>query len=688
MSNAINPETSFPSTPDISALHTMHQPIVMVTKVLQEGAGAKRKDLLVINGGKNMEVDQILALQDSLPDTSIFKNGGPGLYHFEVTDKGSAAKVTWRVRLGAMEEDPATVAQAQAQPQLPMRMPTDVSGRPIGSAPARPVLAPMAPAAPPPSSPSIEHLGNGYYYHTMLKTLTDPLGRIYPWSPGQPLPTDLNTASPMTALASAPTAPAATPFPGANPEVTELRNQLTAMQSALAKSEDQRREELRQRELEQERVNHEKQLAQIRDASERQLGELREMIKAMQQRPEVDPETARLRQEIESLRHANEASMSDRKFEALAGAIRDLAVANNTRGPDPMIATLTQLMQQQGSAANEQIRTLREIFSSQLSAAQMTAMTPDKLLSVVHDLTERMNGGVNGVLNEKVTSALGGLLDLALRFQQAQGGGNDNGSPWIGVIERLVDQGGQAVSMIAQATARKANAETAKANATAIQAKAQVELSRQRPGTAAPALPASRPAQAAADEATPPATLEDGRAALAAAMDRGSQAKPKPEAQVIPLPTATAAADAPAAASAAPAAAAAPTAKRRGRRPGVSPLANVTIEELRETFNQVEDETFFGPFMPYIAGFRDDYAKAPQNFSADDVATSLFDAQPFFTQILTEGKTKTPPIALDLLVHGQYAYIFERILPEVGEAFWKEAAELFGVKMAAARESQ
>ena len=140
MSNQINTDQqNYPDKPDITVLQQMHDPLIQVTKILQEGSGKNRKSVNVINGGRNLDLDGILALQDQLLDVKTFAKGGPGLYEFDVTDKGSAAKVFWRVRLGGGSDDPSAPAVGG-----PMRMPVTASGAPLGG--ATPVGPPRAPS--------------------------------------------------------------------------------------------------------------------------------------------------------------------------------------------------------------------------------------------------------------------------------------------------------------------------------------------------------------------------------------------------------------------------------------------------------------------------------------------------------------------------------------------------------------
>jgi hypothetical protein len=160
------------------------------------------------------------------------------------------------------------------------------------------------------------------------------------------------------------------------------------------------------------------------------------------------------------------------------------------------------------------------------------------------------------------------------------------------------------------------------------------------------------------------------------------------KAEGVAQPKASAAPVAAAMADGAPAATVTPI--RRGKKaaapaaPAKNPVKDASITELREAFDEVEDPVFFGPFADKIEELRGEYGKDPSQVAPDDVAQYVMEARPYFVQVLRETGGK-PPLALEMLGHGKFEYLFERILPEADEAFWQEAAKALATKVAAER---
>jgi flagellar motor protein MotB len=665
MSNQIV-EQNYPDKPDITVLQQMHDPLIQVTKVLQEGTGKNRKSVNVINGGTNLDYKGILALQDQLLDTKTFPKGGPGLYEFDVTDQGSGAKNFWRVRIGVGGVgDDAT--PAGGGPRIPMT----ASGQPLGTAP--PSALPRGPAAPAafraavPLAAESEDLGNGLIYNSKYHMLTYPDGQVFKWTPGDPLPHTLQAnapaASPVNLGASMFGGPAA-----ANPELNEIRAALANTQAALAQAKEEAREQQRQREQEAERARHERELAALREASDKQISELREMMKVLTAKPAEDPRVVALEAKLaEQTRDAALRAEMDRKFDALTTAMRDLSA---NKGPDPMVQVLTNMLGQQSTAAQETIRSIRELMGTQLGAAQAAVMTPEKLLVLIREQAEIAQNSGSSVVNEKMLGVISNLFDMVTRFNQAQG---SDGAGWIDVIREAVDKVGTAATTFAQVQARKATAATAIANARAVEATAATRVAEARARHLAP-VPAE-PAQAASGTNTKPG-VEAARVSLAEAMDR---------ADGVGKPPATAAADS----AAVPTAPTAPT--KRGKKASApaapaNPIKDASTEQLREVFGSTEDATFFGPVFEMIESLREEFNKDPNAVAPDDVADYVIQARPQLLAVLKASGGK-PPLALEMLAHGKFDYLFERMLPEADEPFWGEAAKALAARMAAERAS-
>lgn len=671
MTNQIPPDAqNYPDKPDITTLQGMHDPLIQVTKILQDGSGKNRKSTNVINGGTGLGFKDILALQDQLLDTKIFPKGGPGLYEFDVTDQGSGAKAFWRVRLGG-NEDGAPMTGV-------LRIPTTASGQPLGAGPLAVPRGPAAPAAfrsPAPLSPESEDLGNGLIYNSKFHLLTYPDGSVYKWSPDQALP---HLAAQATAQqAAAPVGASmfgASPVGAPNPEVAELRAALAGVQTVLAKTQEEAREAQRQRELADERARHEKELVLLREAGDKQIVELREMMKALATKPAEDPRVAVLEAErreraladAQRDREAATRAEMDRKFDALTSSLRELG-SNKT---EPMVTLLTTIMAQQTSQAQENLRVLKESGNAALATAQQSALTPERHMAMMREMREMSESGGASIINEKMLAVFSNMLDMVTRFNQSQSAGE--GVNWMDVIREVVDKGGMAVNRFAEVQARKASAATAQANAEAVKATAATRIAEANARGRAPAPAVLAPAAAKT-------AAEQGRDALAAAMDKADGVS-KPSAPSVP--TASAAAD-----GGATVTSITPGRKRKAvpAAPAKNPIKDATPAELHEAFDEVGDAEFFGPFFETIEEkLRAPFTEDPTQIVPDDVAQYIFEARPFFVQVLKESGGR-PPLAIEMLGHGKFEYLFERMLPAADTAFWKAAAVALVAKVAAER---
>jgi hypothetical protein len=658
MGNQINLEKEWPSTPDIATLQQMHEPYLMVTKVLQDGTGKSRKAELIINGGQNIDADAILAIQDHLTNTRVYPNGGPGLYEFEVTDKGSTAKVTWKTRLGN-----PTDGQAGAAASTAPRVPMTASGQPLpGVSPATPPRAVAAVAAPGrvsnvPLSSDSEDLGNGLIYNSKFKILTYPDGQVFEWQPGKPLPHTLRQDTPPAAtplgVSMFGQAPAIVP---PNPELAELRQQIVQANEAVKRAQEEATKERQARELALLEARHKEELAAIREASEKQLAELKEMVKAQAARPAENPELVELRHQLEEQKREAAAQRDlalrndmDRKLEAVLASVRE-ATANKE---SPVVTLLTGILRDQGSQSQESIRTIRELFGAQLAGLQTQTLTPEKIMALAEKLG---GGGALAGLNEKVVGLIGNLIEMATRLQ----GGGDSSS-WIDVVQNAVAQIGTAATNFSQA---KAKADIAKAQAAAVAATAQARAAEAQAGKrAAPAI-----APVAGAGTAPKTADEADRDALAKQMGLDKPVPPAPAAPPAAAPTGK---------RKKPAAAPAPAVV-----PPESMIKNATVEDLRETFGEVTDEEFFGAFLPKIEELREAFEQ--DQIEPEDAVEALYQARPFIVALVEQAQaSKTSvPLAVDMLGHGKFEYLFERMIPEADEEFCHSAAELMRARRA------
>jgi hypothetical protein len=459
-------ENQLPCEPELAALSQMAAPIVMVHKITK-GEKGKENTQLVINGAQGMSLDEILKLQDLLP-TGQLANSGPGVYRFAVTDRDSAAKVSWQTRLGgAVAENPIPTPAPQPAQALPFGMPFTAS--------AVRAVAPTQPAVTP--STGVRSIGNGVYYDPELALLTLPDGSVHPWRPGTPLPAAATTA------VLQPPAPQATPMsafagPGSpffaqqpSPELEATKVALASVQRALEESQRQRAQD------------------QAEAARQKEMADLRDSIKALAERltarPGDNPELAELKRRMESqdMLAALQASTK-----AQIDAIMAL-VSNNNRGVDPMVTFMTSMMKDGQMATAETLRLIRETAGAErqtfLTMLDRQAAAAEK--AAANNPFEKV-GSVVDILVEKV----GRVMQMERDFSGSNGGGVD----WVGLIKEAVSKAGSAVEMYQNAKAQEASAVEARAKAQIVTAQAQASISRDRALVAARGKPGATPLRA------------------------------------------------------------------------------------------------------------------------------------------------------------------------------------------------
>jgi len=635
-------DAGFQTTPDLATLQSMQDPIVMVTKVI-DSTGGKRKDQLVINGLTGLKIADILQLQDDLP-TPKYPKGGPGTYRFEVTDQASTAKAVWQIRLGGPGDD-------SGAPTI-SRPGGVVSSSPVQRGPA--VVSAGLPVAP--ISSDVENLGNGFVYHKVFKLLTVPDGRVFQWEPGKPLP-DLGFTQ------SAVATPLGAPL-FANQGQAAPAPEVTALQAEIARLREDARERDRQAELATMRKAHEEQMSTMQSRFE-------QLVEKLTAKPVESVELIELRRQNERLQERERENTlrteMASKIDAVTALVREV---QSNRGTDPMVTVLTGMLNQQTESARENLRVMRDFSAAQLTAAQASALTPEKALDIFKQQAELVQNSGSSMFNEKTMGVMNMLFDSVIRLRQAESqlSGN-NGTDWMAVFQTLADKGGTALNAIAQAQSKKAAAETAKANATAVQARAQAIAD----ARAAAELRVAHAAEVAATPALPPSPPEGeaARDALAAAMfpkpvSTSSVATPTP---VAPAPPALVSVPSPE-----------PARRKSGKRE--NPLMKATLPELRSAFGSTGDAIFFGPFMESIDDLRAEMAKDPEQYSPDDVAQFVIEAREFIAQAVQEAGGKAP-LVVDMLAHGRFDYLFERMLPKAGHDFWNAAATALQAKLAA-----
>ena len=609
-------ETGVASAPDVAALNAMTDPLVMIQRMIPRG-GNKREAVNVVNALTGLKAKQILKLQDAVTDASKYPNGGPGLYRFEVTDQQSTAKIVWETRVGGrLGDDDA----------LP---PIVASGMALATPRSADANIPIAPDA--------INLGNGFIFNRLLKLLTVPDGRIFQWDPAtQTLP----DVGPVFARdARGPSTPiGAAMFGGPAPSSAEV----DTLRAELAQVKEASREQARQREMADMREAHRKEIEAVTTRMEM-------LVEKLTAKPAEDPRVAQLEREIAEQRRQTELRA---EFNAKVDSLATLVRESQNKGPDPMVNVLTQMLSDQRSSAAENLRMLQTTMQTQLGAANATALTPEKLLAFVNQLKD----SGSGVINEKFVGILSGVMDTMLRVKQAEAVMSGTGGvDWMGIIERLADRAGGAVQAFTQMKSRQAAAETSKNNVETIR------LQRRREAEARAA--AATKIEQQVIEATPLAPPIEGEAARDALAEQMFP-KPTPKAE----PAASAAAETPAA----------PVEATPVRRPMPvqveknSPLRKMSLKQLRELYDKIPDEAFFGPFFQVVTQLREALTADANSVSADEVAGHVMESRPQIVDAVQ--KTGQTPVVVQMLAYGQFVYMFARMVPEMGEVYWQAAA--------------
>jgi hypothetical protein len=581
-----------------------------IVVVTKVAAGKGGNNQMIVNGQTGLTTQDILALHDTLPLGKI-PNSGAGVYRFEVMDQGSGAKVIWQLRLGG----------------APVENPSPENTRPVFQAPAPMPVLQQQPTKPVPLAPEVQHLGNGWFYNPALDLLTAPDGSLHNWRKGMQLPTlsfgNPTPQAPATPLASLPAFTA-------SPEADALRQQLAAMQSQLTEAREREREQRRQDEIREMQENFKR----ATEESNKRFEALVAQVSAPKDDGgskvvELERRMAE-KERIDSLRAETKAQMDS--------MLEIIRASSNNKGIDPMVTMLTTIMSQNQTSAAEQLRMYREAAAEERRT--FTAMLDRQSLAAektaANNPFEKLAGGFDVLMDR-----MGRIMEMERNFN----GSGSQGVDWMGVIKEVGSKAGSALQAFQMAKAREAQATQAQAQATTAQAqaavvhdKAMVEVARQR-RLAAPSAPAPVPTP----PMTPPVELMEGPAvtgpAIVAPAKRGVN----------------------------PSAATAKTKKRSA--PEELKLADLTLKDLRLTFKDEADQQFFGSSLEYVQQLRDAIESTPGENTADDIAGFILQARELIAEEAAKGNI---PHAAELLVHGQIAYLVERMLPAANEGLRSE----------------
>jgi hypothetical protein len=600
-------------SPDISILKAMETPIVIVTKI--SPTGKKGTNRMVINGQKDLKWEEILALHDQLPLGTI-PNTGPGLYKFEVTDRDTTSKHSWQIRLG----------NDTSETSVPELGRTNLLGASAAVA--------AAVAAPQRLPSDAQPLGNGWVYHPSAELLAAPDGSLYKWSKGMPLPAAATMAvQPPTIINQ----PASTPFGTvpSNPEMENMRQMLAATQASLAEAKARELEVQHQREIREMQDSFQKAIADNNArveklietlAAPRSDSRVEEMERRLAEKERMDALRAEMKAQNDVVKAQNEAALR-------------LIEVNQNKGPDPMIGVLTTMLADQRHSAEESIRAMRDLAAQERAAAKDTALTPERLFTMIEKVTSLTKDDSKADVVGKVLSGFDMLMDRLMKVSQMErelGGGG--GPDWLAVIREVGNRAGSAFQMYQEAKAREANAVAATATADIVKARAAIAASRAAGPRPAPALAPAAPRPAAAP---------------------GAAAGVAP-----PSPAALAGT------------AAAPAGKAKKRVTFVD-FEKAKTSELRALFKGEQDEMFFGKFLEYVQQLRDAVAARSGNAPAEEIANFVLEARALI-------KPNEPlPHAVELLGYGQHEYLMERILPAFGEGLRSEVVKAIKKLLAA-----
>ena len=631
------------STPNLGALGNFTNPIVMVTKVTQ--VGTKKTEQLIVNAATGLSASDILKLQDDLPLGKI-ANSGPGFYKFDVTDQDSGAKMVWQVKLGSSAIDNPT-PEAQARPV------SIVTGRP------GPVVSLAAPAPPAPLASDAQNMGNGWVYTPSLGVMAAPDGSMHQWKPGAPLPTMQQAVQPVVQQPAqqqyASTQVGQSTYAGPNPETESLRQQLAAMQAALAASSEREREAQRQTEIRDLQSRMEKALEENNKRFEALVSQIAQPRREDDRVLEMERRLAE-KERLDSIRMETKA-----QIDALAALVQ----SGVNRGPDPMVNMLTTLLGQQQVAAAENLRVMREASAQERAIAKDLALTPERMFQMMERQAMLTKDTNQGDIMTKVLGGVDMLFERMSRLNQMERemGGGGGGVDWMSVIKEVGGKAGSAFQMYQSAKSKEAQAATVTAQAKIAQAQAQVITVRaqgQRKQQQQQQLAAPRTAETLAAQAQPAPTNPP--------VPARAPSSPTP----APVFVAADAVIPP------PAPVSAPVVKEPH-------LSDATLTDLRSLFNEEGDALFFGDFLQYIEQLREEVNTNPGEVTADDIASYLLDARSFIAEEVSKGNI---PHAAELLVHGQIEYIVERALPEVNEGLRSEISKSIQRALAAEADAE
>jgi hypothetical protein len=506
----------------------------------------------------------------------------------------------------------------------PVENPSPENVRPLFQAPAMPVVQQQQPMKPMPLAPDVQHLGNGWFYNPALDLLTAPDGSLHNWRKGMQLPTlsfgGPAPQAPVTPLASLPTF-------GASPEADALRQQLAAMQSQLTEAREREREQRRQDEIREMQENFKRAteennkrfealVAQVSVPKDDGGGKVVELERRIAEKERID-----------SLRAETKAQMDS--------MLEIIRASSNNKGIDPMVTMLTTIMSQNQTSAAEQLRMYREAAAEERRT--FTAMLDRQSLAAektaANNPFEKLAGGFDVLMDR-----MGRIMEMERTFN----GSGNQGVDWMGVIKEVGSKAGSALQAFQMAKAREAQAaqataqaQTATAQAQIVHDKAAVAISRQRAIAAAPVKPATPPPS---DPIEATATATPLIAIVA------------PVAPVAPATT--------------------PVSK--GKKAKEVQLADLTLRDLRMTFKAEPDEAFFGTTLEFVQQLRDALSSAPSDHTAEDIAGYILQARELIADEAAKGNI---PHAAELLVHGQIAYLLERMLPEASEGLRSEVVK-------------
>lgn len=610
------------STPDVGKLSGMTNRIVQVTKHMSRTGPGQA----VVPATQNVSVDWIIDLQNSLPRTH-----GPGTYRFEVNEMGGTDKDVWIVRLGPEENNTmGTVASG---------FPTVAGASPLGDA------------------DGLQMLGPGYFFNPTLGTLVTPWKAVFAWQPGQPLPTPPGQGATTTTFGAPFTQIPGVPGWGTFPAVGGDDQRMRQLEDKLAESERQREND--RRTAEQERRERE-----LRDLIQRSQEETNRRIEALLARLTEKPSgpsevELRLQREVEETRRAQADQAREERIrsemranqEQMQALLREVAGSKN----DPVMAMIGQLMQVAQASQTETVRAVTGSTQAQLSAAERNIMSPLQIMELIRASKDNTAAGEMNKAQVEMFKTVFGMAQDLLRIQgEIQGQGEM--PPWVGLAQQGLERIGAVAQVYMQS---KQQAPAVQGEYTAPPRPAQQQRPQQRRQAPPPAAVATPPAAPAVPAREP--TAAEMRDAAARQVFK------------------TAPAPAPQVAAAAPAAPAAPVVpevvptgrrRKRGQAPAPTPapaaaaaptLADATADEVRMIVAGFDDAKFFGSALMQIANLR--AAVEKEDLKPPQCAGAVLMSRQYFMAF-----GELPP-AIELLNHGHFEVLVERLLPQVTEQF-------------------